>query len=456
MSWRSRKFPEANIAHDYVYELFEALRREIVYDPDYGLAEDADFFEKISKDAVIEFLIRYRCQLVAGSRDEWHIEPEEDTPEDRAVAKIIKSLLKKVKRFGSARYNLARAFLRGNTWASIEGMRKNVSIPGYGRNRWWVVTDINDIDKRRFDMRRDDRTKKWFWTLAVGLDQGGPIWTEIDYSNFIHHRYHDIESSLGHGMGISAALYFCQWFKAEALRNGMQFINRWSQGLIVYTLDALASSAVGNTSNVRANNALALIDKVRAGQNIVVDKADDIQVHDAPKGGWETALQAIEYMDRQMSRLILASVINTGGGSETVGSLARAQVEDDAMSRLIGFDRELLAETLTDHLVKPLWDKNRPLFNALKLGKANMPNFVLRTQPHMDVKDRMQVIKDALEIAPGLKKMISVEEFARIASIPLINQEDEEETLSSLEKEFAAAAAASSEDFKKQEISAQK
>jgi len=432
----SRTFPEANIANVYTHELFEALRREIVYDPDYGLSEDPSFYEKLKKDAIVEFLVRYRAQLVAGNDEEWDVEAEEDSKEDRAVAKIIKSLLKKCKRFQSSRFNLAMAFLKGNTWASIEGIRKKVSIPGYGRSRWWMVNRLQDIDKRRFEMRRKESTKKWIWTLAVGLDQGGPVWSEINYREYIQHRYHDTESSLGHGNGLSAALYFCQWFKAEALRNGMQFINRWSQGLIVYTIDALRSAAVGNTADVRGESALALIDKIRAGQNIVVDKTDQVDVKDAPKGGWDTALQAIEYMDKQMDRLILASSLNTGGGSSDTGSYSRAETEDTAMGRLIGFDRELLAETLTDHLIKPIWDNNRPLFNQLGLGKANMPRFVLRTQQDIPIKDRIEIIKMVFEMVPALKRQVGVKDLAKIAGIPLVMDEDETETLGSLAEKY--------------------
>lgn len=437
--YSTRTFPEANISHIYVYELFEALRREIVYDPDYGLAEDEGFYTKIQRDSMIEFLIRYRAQMVAGRDDEWDVEPYNNTKQDRAAAKVVKALLRKIDRFTSCRYNLAMAFLRGNTWAHLKYRKEMVSVPGFRRMPWMVVTAMEDIDKRRFNLRRDVESKKWRWELAVGLDEGGPVWEPTNPEDFIQHVYHDMEHSLRHGTGLSAPLYFTQWFKAEALRNGMQFINRWSQGLVVYSLDALASAEKSETSKVRANSALRLIDRIRGGQNIVVPNVDEVKVHDAPQGGWETVLQALEYMDRQLSRLILASVLPTGGGNDAVGSLARARVEDTAMARLISFDREILSETITKRIIKPLWEKNKPLLSLLGLADANMPRFSFRVGHDLAPKEQMEVYKAAFEIAPGLKQRVSIEAFARKAGLPLVDEDDlEQETLSSLAEEGLA------------------
>lgn len=438
MGVADRHFPVANESRLYAYELFEALRREIVYDTDYGLAEDETFYEKIEKDDHVAFLLRYRKQLVAGSS--WHLEPGGDMPEDRILAQVMTTIIKRAEDLDSSFYNLAAAFLRGRTWAKIVGRRAPVRVMVKGkvvRERFWHPHRLRDVDKRRFELRRYQKPggpAHWRWRMATGLADGSPQWTPIDRRDWIAHVYEDTEAAVGHGKGLNAAVFFAMWLKMEVKRSGMAFLDRWGQGLVIYSLDALAQNAVDETADDRARAALALIDKIRNGNNIVIPNVDDVKVMDPPQGGWTTAEQALTYIDNGLSRLFLGSVLPTGG-NEGVGSLARAEVEDDAMAALIRFDRRRLGSTLTRDLVRQVWLRNLPIFRMLGLGDACLPKFVIASAKVSEPKERMEVLKSLLEVAPEFKTRVKVSEVLEQAGFSPAHAEDDVETLAKLSEE---------------------
>lgn len=415
----AREFPWANLSHLYVYELLEALQRHRVYDTDYALFQDEAFYAKIWRDAEISRCLNFRASLVAGNKKEWKVVPEnEKSQKDRAAAQIMTALLRRMTRFSEVRRNLSMAFLKGTCWSYLYDSLSRIPIPGYGKHRWRVFHRGRDVDKRRFDRVKLDDYKRgklksrYEWRIAHSV-AGSAEWKAIDRSRFIHHVYHEDEASLGWGRGLSAALYFLAWWKEEAMRNGMQFLNRWSQGLVVYSLECLLQGPKNQSANSRGEDALAMLDRVRGGNNIVVPGQgplkDRVDVIDPPQGGWDTAKDACSYIDEMISRLILGSVTNTGGGTDK-GSLARAEVEDTAMARLIAFDRELLAETIDMDLIEPLWRENRVLFRSLGLGEASRPRFEISANEDQSPQEDMQTLKSALDAAPQLAQLIKAQD----------------------------------------------
>lgn len=455
-------FPEANLNRLYPYAVSEALGREVLWEPSYAEFEDPEFFEKIERDAELKRLLTYRCQLVASER--WFLEPASDSREDRQLANLLTSLIKKIPLFQARRFLLARAFYRASTWLRIKGSYKVVNLPVHGQGRWWTITSLKDVDKREFELQRNfeaerrdpERRRYWRWMLA-DKSTGHLTYKPVDLRNFVRHVYQDEERGLGHGTSIADALYFLNWFKQETMRSGMQFLGRWSQGLLVYYIDRMARGLKDTgTSDRRASDALALLRKIRSGNNVVMDKDEKVEHMNTPSGGWSTAREALQYLDEQASRLILGSVTNTGGGTDR-GSLARAETEKDSMEALIQFDRGVMDETITEQVVRPLVENNWAMIVSLGLGKASKPAFRSTGDAHSDPKGTVEIFSTLAEKLPGALSRVPATEFYQRLGVSPAAMDEGVETMADIlgapkpaeeekepEKEEAAAAAPTS------------
>ena len=144
--------PFSNWSHQsdlYARGLGHALRSYRLPDFDQAIANDPSFYEKLRRDPVVAFCLRYRKLLAAG--EDWSIEPASPRPEDKELAAVIEGMLRNVKSLPNALFNLAEAVVAGSRWAGIEGSKKTLRL-GSNPNayEWWVITNLVDSDKRNF------------------------------------------------------------------------------------------------------------------------------------------------------------------------------------------------------------------------------------------------------------------------------------------------------------------
>lgn len=439
MSFDVYYFPTANINRLYPYAVSTALSRETLWEPSFAEFEEPQFFEKIERDAELKRLLTYRRQLIASER--WYLEPASDSRADQKAASILTALLKKIPRFQQARFLLASAFYRSNTWSRIYGGMSAINLPGFGVGKWWNVTQLKDVDKREFELQRNreaeagdpERRRYWRWMLA-DKSQNNVQFRPVDLDNFIHHIYSDEERGLGHGTSIADALYFLNWFKQEILRNGMEFLGRWSQGMLVYYLDMVARGKKDSgTSTQRQTDALALLKSIQSGNKIALGVTERLENLDVPTGGWSTARDALQYVNEQASRLILGSVTNTGGGTDR-GSLARAEVEKDSMQALVQFDRAILDETITSQLVERLLIKNWAMISSMGCAGASCPVFRSTGDAIEDPAANLELFTTIIEKVPQLGAKIPASEVFRRLGVSPAPQDDGVETLLDLLK----------------------
>jgi hypothetical protein len=366
-----------------------------LYDYDYALSRDPEVYERLRRDAVVAFALRYRKLLAAG-RD-WHLEPSNATDKDRLLVKIFNHLLGEMDYFDMARFNLAEAVIAGSRWAKIQSEQREIVIDGVAPTKWHVCTRLRDVDKRRFrqyaidledttekvqwgpkhpsaDVKTVDipiRNRKWIWQIYRPLQR---IWQEIDRDEYVRHVYDDREDTLGYGGGLASELYTYWYAKEVALQHGLQYLERWSQGIIIAKVASLRSDGKASfpTSAQRMQDWLTALEKMRSRHILIADAEDDMDVKDAPTGGWQAALEAIRYLDGAMRVAILGSTLPTSMDVEG-GSYALAEVQQDTTEALARFDMIALEETLRRDLLGWLRKKN---FNALKqvgLDKCTLP-----------------------------------------------------------------------------------
>lgn len=387
----------------YTTDLASVYRSWRIYDPSYALSRDPDIDEKILLDDVIAAGVAARKHKVAARS--WTIEPAQDDPLNKRAASVVEALLKKIHQFGHARFNLADAVIKGRAYGYICG-RFQVAKFGDGKPRtWWVPTNIEDIDRRRFrriSKNENGKIRTWWEWFDVAAYRWKEIPPEASRA-LITHVYDDDESNLGYGRGLMDSLFFTWRAKRVALEQGLQGLTRWAQGLVVASIDSLRDGSVAKTNAALVQNAIDEINKHRSEHVLVKGKDDEIEVINGGMEGHQIVMSLIQYFDSTITRLLMGSLLPTGGGSE-VGSNARAEVEDDASEALIQFDRNLLDDTLTRDLVQLVWDLNRDNFAQLGLYDAECPRFNTTQERMADPKVSSEVIVSLLGAGIPLKR----------------------------------------------------
>lgn len=396
----------------YVAALTNALRYGTGYglvDPAYGLIKEPNVYEMIRRDAVIFAAIEARKHAVASS--EWDVvPPREGHPSDKAVAKIIREILDRIEGFDGARLNLAEAVFRGAAYAKIDATRQVLGPDGSIPRLWVAPTRILDVDKRRVRAtidRTPGAAPRWK-TEVANVFEGGR-WEEVDLARrpwFIDHVYDDAEISLGYGRGLIDSIYHYWYAKCVALVEGLQGLERWAQGWVTLEVDPSRAGSTGKTNDEIVSAAVSELSKHRSQHVLAYMKGETLNVLPGPGAGQAIVMEFLNYLDAGVTRVILGSVMPSGGGdaSDKGGSLARARVEQDSSENLIHFDRRLLEGTLTRTLIRTVFNANRLNFLSMGLGDAECPRFSLQPESLPDPDAMVERVTSLLSAQIPLRK----------------------------------------------------
>jgi hypothetical protein len=416
----------------YARGLGAVLRSYRLYDLDYALQNDPEAYERMRRDPIVDFSLHYRKLLAAG--DSWYLEVKPLDAKGRMLVKIFETLLKETERFPSVRYNLAEAAVKGSSWAKIWPETRILDMGhGIGRLPWTVAARVQDVDKRRLrqfpidlpDVSREvivegqqaasmnanaltttsmvlsDRQREWVWQIFRPLQQR---WEQIDRNAFIRHVYQDREDSLGYGSGLAGTLYTFWWAKEQVLAHGLQFVERWAQGLVKVGISSLRDGLASTPSAAtRQLNWLNTFETIRTRHILVHDKDDDMEVVPPPTDGWTVITEALAYLDGAIRVAILGASLPTEQEVEG-GSFAMAKVQQSSTDAVVRFDRALLEETLTRDLIGYLWDANWALLTRLGLSDRAPPSIRLRDHQHYDPKERIETALRMLDAGCDLKR----------------------------------------------------
>tara|TARA_R100000808_G_scaffold2439_1_gene9699 strand:- start:5043 stop:6395 length:1353 start_codon:yes stop_codon:yes gene_type:complete len=349
-----------------------------LYDPDYAASRDPDIWAKIRRDSTIWQAMEQRLNSVAARQ--WRVEGFSDDEKDQKAAAIVEDIVKQIRHFNGARKLLACAIFRGRSYSFIEGKKLPLALGEEDITRqWWVPIRLRDVDPRRIRYRpdpivREDGTEElrvitdlWNVTRREYLPLENPEW-------FIKVKYFDEESRLNYGGGLMESLYFFWWIKGIIWREGLQGLERWAQGIVIGKIDSFREGGTDKTNQDVRDELYTALKDMRSRNILVTDKETELEVKDGGMAGHQMVTGFIEMIDKKILGLILGSALPYGGGGE-VGSMARAEVEENTTETLIQFDRAKLDEDITHDLIGQIWRMNQGNFAALGLADANMPKF---------------------------------------------------------------------------------
>ena len=376
-----------------------------IIDPDYALQNEPEVWEKMWRDPKIAQAMRQRLHAVGGGQ--WVIEGAGKEDVDHAAAEICEVAMKKIRRFNESRFELCQAIFRGRSYAYIEGRRTRTRLtPNLPVMNWWLPKYLQDIDKRRFQIV----PTKLGWVDGKPVKVTEQLWNVskaewedvVDKRAIVRFVYANEEARLGYGRGLMESLYFMWWAKQTIWEEGLQGLERWSQGIIVGKVNTMREGGTDTNNLGVANELLDVLHEMRSRHVIVTGTDDEIEVVTGGMEGHQMVMAFLNYIDSCILGLIMGSVMPFGG-QEMEGSFARSETETETSERLMQFDRSMLDETLSETLLRLFWTQNQSNLKKLGLGDVDMPHFKTTQQERENAQIAATVISTCLTAGIKLK-----------------------------------------------------
>lgn len=380
-----------------------------LWNPSFALAQDPEIIEKIQRDPKIQQGLRIRYTSVVG--DEWAVTPFSDREDDVAAAAIVDELLNEMDRaeFMNSRYFLASAVFIGRAFCFMESVR----LPGtYGEDTaprmWWRPTRLRRIDERRFrwaPRRVKDSTGRERFDVALQMwSVAGYEWVDVANPEcYVQVTFDDTEGRLGYGTGLLEAAFFYYYAKATVMKEGLQGLERWMQGLPIAKVDGASVGGPGQENETIRDAWVTVIQKMVAAGAVVMDKTDEFEVVAMSGTGYEAPLRWLDYLDRSILEVLTGTNLPAGGSSDK-GSLARAGVEENTSARIYEFDRGMIDACLTRDVLQKIWRMNRSNFVAAGLGSARCPRFASTVRTEPDPTKESQIVSTILAAGVPLRR----------------------------------------------------
>ncbi len=395
-----------------------------IVDPAFGLKRDIDIWRVSLRDGKVKQGVQQRLNNVAGPS--WAVGPGDDESDSKELARLAGLALKKIRKFRDGRKNAAKGIFRGTSFNLIIGWRVMTSLGGGPIMNWWLPFKLKSIDKRRF-MRQ---------SVKVELEDGRIFTTSrllmsvIDRRNdngesgvstfnvvkrpqlFLSATWDNDEDRLGFGEGLLDTLYFLTWVKGIVLREGLQGLERWAQGIVVQELDPDRPS--DKTNEERRDDMLDELKRMKSRGVYVHMKGEPIQSLTGGSEGNAIVMDFLRYIDDMIIALSTGAVLASSSGS-LVGSFARDKQGAEIQETVVGFDREKLDENITDDVIGLWMRMNRSNLAILELLNAASPEFHTSSEPIIDPAVQITIIAGAMNQGIPLKRS---EVYERIQFTP--------------------------------------
>lgn len=348
---------------------------------DEALRSGSEHAELMRKDDAIMGPLLARQMMT--SLFNWHIEPEDNTPELKAVAREVTDLLKRTPFFEEYRRNLLEALWYGR---SAVQNRWGVRYDRYGKRRYFI-RQWTPVHGDKIMFRYDDGTGEYdpdqigfrVSPLAVKNDKiagerkveltphGPCVFLEPWERSLVSlHRYlvqdapfHDpLGGGSIHGVGIRHFIYWTWYAKQETLAQLLELVERTALGITIYRYPS---------GNAAAQAEVEQIAKQQAHTNVLLMPSDPEDpnaylVEKIPLS--DNGIQVLQEMvsghfGRQIVQFILGQTLSRDAAATGLGS-GVADLHEESLMQLAQYDSVALEETLTEEVVRRLIEFNFP------------------------------------------------------------------------------------------------
>lgn len=425
MTVRTINVANAN-ADRYLHELRGAYAGIRVWDPDFALQRDPWIYEKMLRDPVIRQCVGDRVRSIAGGG--WSIAPARNpSEEDEEAAKIMEMAISEIRRgFQSARISLAKFIFHGTRHAYVEGKRAMRAFGDETEREWWIPTALADIDKRRIRVWREGGEIQRKIEHILGDD--GVTWEREDFpmDRVITAVYEDEEGRLGFGRGLGDSCYWPFWIKWLMLDESVEARRKWARGVAVVGTDATVLGDTSQDSETVRDLLISAVKEAEGGGVIAKGLSDTIEYIHGTGEDPKVLLEVIQRCDDWIRTLLSGSKLPTGGGNDSTGSLARAEVEQDTSEGIGQLDSDVLDDAVTNGLIRAVWVRNTENLISLGLDEARMPYFRSQDEKKEDHEKNATIVTSLLTAGLELKKD---EAYEKVGMTPPTDEDRENDNV---------------------------
>lgn len=432
-----------------IYSYWDRVR-----DPSYALAQDIDIYEIMQRDPKIFQGVQDRLTSVAGP--DWRIYPFNNSKDEKdvALAKLVDDAFRFIPHFADTRHRLATAIFRGQSCELMTGKRKMIRL-GMMKTAEpvWMFNETKNIDPRRFTVRPIRRTKPdgtlWIDTelcmSTIPMFNGAPLdktdwmrdsatagimaygYKKVEHPEWmIRVIYQNDEASLGYGRGLCNPIYFFSWIKQILLREGLQGVERWSQGIVVGTMDEDRPGKPDTQTNDAEKAAmLDALTKMRSRHVYVQGKQDDIKVVTGGGEGHQMVMGLLDYVDDCIMGVCTGAVLmSSKSNAGDAGSHSRDEVGQNTQNKIVASDQKKIDEDISTWGVSLWVRQNWQLICRLGLRDARLPQ-VKTVQPESNDPDKFATRIAAVWGAQPKFKVRTDEVYEKLGLTPVNEEEDE-------------------------------
>ena len=189
------------------------------------------------------------------------------------------------------------------------------------------------------------------------------------------------------GLPLLRKLFWPSWFKRQGLRLDLQFLEKPRGTIAVQYADGAdagaKSEALAVAEGIASEIAIAVPSSVKILESLLSNtrlrEGKDYQI-------------IIDYLDAEMTRLILGQTLSTRGQEQGKGTQALGSVHENMLYQIVKRDAADVSTVIDEQLLRPwlLWT-----FGEQALDRSFRPHFVIDVEAEKDLLERARALKEA-------------------------------------------------------------
>lgn len=402
-----------NNTEQHASKLITAYRKDgRVYSPEIARRENVDAYWYINADPSIRHSIEVMARNIVGRT--YKIEAASSEKIDRELNGIIKEQVEETRYFSRSRMAMAKEVsILGESYAFVNGHRKEMDLGRKGKQAYWCPTEIIHIDNSRIRKIVNEDGIGYHYLLFDIVER---TWKEMrpdQYQALLYINNSSEEGRFTAGNGLLDPLYIIHTFKQNLVSEMLSAGERFGQGLTTLQIDDQAEGDEDLTLADLNSTYADLLADIKARHSFIYRKSDELKIHEPSGQGHQILMDGINYFDGLHRMLCIGSLLTVSQGSQGTGSYSLGQVHQDTEFNHARYPRSLIDECLSQQFIKLIHNLNKPQYQAIGLGEARPGRFFTPE----DRDDDLQANAARLTSAQSLGLPLVREEMYRLLQL---------------------------------------